>query len=61
MQALISRAVIGDFREPDILRFGLTPLYLGHGEVLRAARLVGEIMAGRAWDQPAFHERAKVV
>ncbi|MGN6099816.1 MAG: aminotransferase class V-fold PLP-dependent enzyme, partial [Devosia sp.] len=61
MQALISRAVIGDFREPDILRFGLTPLYLGHAEVLRAARLLGEIMAGRAWDRPAFHERAKVV
>jgi kynureninase len=61
MQALISRGVIGDFREPDILRFGLTPLYLGHAEVLRAARLVGEIMAGRAWDRPAFHARAKVV
>ena len=61
MQALIARGVIGDFREPDILRFGLTPLYLSHAEMWRAAHLLGEIMTSRAWDQPRFHTRAKVV
>lgn len=61
MQALIARGVIGDFREPDILRFGLTPLYLRHADVRRAAQILGEIMASRAWDQPQFHTRAKVV
>jgi len=61
MQALIGRGVIGDFREPDILRFGLTPLYLRHADVLRAARILGEVLQSRAWDDPRFHARAKVV
>jgi kynureninase len=61
MQALIARGVIGDFRQPDILRFGLTPLYLRHIDVVSAARILGEIMAGRAWDRPEFRQRAKVV
>ena len=61
MQALIARGVIGDFREPDILRFGLTPLYLSHAEVERAAIIVEEVMRERAWDRPEFRQRAKVV
>ncbi len=61
MQALIARGVIGDFREPDILRFGLTPLYLCHAEVERAATIVGETMRDGAWDRPEFKARAKVV
>jgi kynureninase len=43
------------------LRFGLTPLYLSHRDVLEAARRLGSIMASGSWDQPAFHRRAKVV
>jgi kynureninase len=61
MQALIARGVIGDFREPDIMRFGLTPLYLRFADVARAAETLGEVMQTRAWDTPAFKHRAKVV
>jgi kynureninase len=61
MQALIAQGVIGDFRQPDILRFGLTPLYLGHAEVRRAALGLREIIETGAWDRPNFKVRAKVV
>ncbi len=61
MQALIARGVIGDFREPDIMRFGLTPLYLSFADVARAAEIIGEVMRGRAWDRPDYKVRAKVV
>jgi kynureninase len=61
MQALISRGVIGDFREPDILRFGLTPLYLRYEDVWRAARTLHEIISTAVWDRPDFRRRAKVV
>ena len=61
MQALIKRGVIGDFREPDILRFGLTPLYLSYSEIRKAAEIVGEVMRTRAWDRPEYKVRAKVV
>jgi kynureninase len=61
MQALIARGVIGDFRQPDIMRFGLTPLYLRYADVYRAAEILGEVMQTRAWDTPAFKRKAKVV
>jgi kynureninase len=61
MQALIARGVIGDFRQPDIMRFGLTPLYLRFGDLFRAAEILGEVMATRAWDRPEFKRKAKVV
>jgi kynureninase len=48
MQALIARGVIGDYRPPGMLRFGLTPLYLGYEDVWRAARILAEIIAERA-------------
>lgn len=60
MQALIAQGVIGDFRAPDILRFGFTPLYLGANEVQRAAEILAVIMAERAWDRPEYRTRAKV-
>ena len=61
MQALIARGVIGDFREPDILRFGLTPLYLRYVDVCKAAKVIGEVIRTRAWDRPEYRRRAKVV
>lgn len=60
MQALIARGVIGDFRAPDIIRFGFTPLFIGLAEVKQAAALLAEIMTTRAWDKPEFKARAKV-
>lgn len=49
MQALIARGVIGDFRDPDVLRFGLTPLYLGYEDVWRAVDTLSEIMQSGDW------------
>ena len=60
MQALIARGVIGDFRAPDILRFGLTPLYLRFGDVDRAVAILAEIMDADAWDRPEYKVRAAV-
>ncbi len=60
MQALIARGVIGDFRAPDILRFGLTPLYIGTGDVDRAVAVLAEVMAGALWDRAEYRTRAKV-
>ncbi|NMG40443.1 kynureninase [Chelativorans sp. ZYF759] len=60
MQALIARGVIGDFRAPDIMRFGFTPLYLGMDEVLAAVEIIEAVMAGRHWDRPEYRKRSKV-
>ena len=60
MQALIARGVIGDFRAPDILRFGFTPLYIGLPEVLRAAEILAEVMSKDLWDHPEHKTRARV-
>jgi len=60
MQALIARGVIGDFRAPDLMRFGFTPLYTRFAEVVRAAEVLADILSSREWDQPRFKSRAKV-
>jgi kynureninase len=60
IQALIARGVIGDFREPNIMRFGFTPLYLDLDDVRKAAQILGEIMDTDAWNDPKFMTRAKV-
>ena len=60
MQALIARGVIGDFRAPDIIRFGFTPLYLSFAEVAEAARILKDILETRAFDAPEFHVRGAV-
>ncbi|MCB1397368.1 MAG: kynureninase [Rhodobacter sp.] len=60
MQALIARGVIGDFRAPDIIRFGFTPLFIGLDEVTAAVAILAEVMATDAWDRPEFKTRAKV-
>jgi len=60
MQALISRGVIGDFRAPDLMRFGFTPLYTRYADVVGAAEILADVLASREWDQPRFKTRAKV-
>ncbi|WP_194953761.1 kynureninase [Sphingopyxis solisilvae] len=59
-QALIARGVIGDFRDPDVLRLGLTPLTLSHVDVWHAGRLLGEVIASGEWQRPEFTVRAAV-
>jgi len=54
MQALIARGVIGDFRAPDILRFGLAPLVLRFAEVWDAVATLADLLATGAWDRPEF-------
>lgn len=46
MPELIARGVVGDLRRPDVLRFGFTPLYVGFADAERAARVLGEVLAG---------------
>jgi kynureninase len=60
MQALIARGVIGDFRAPDILRFGYAPLYLRFGDLWDAVQALRDILETRAWDRPEFHMRTAV-
>ena len=60
MQALIERGVIGDYREPNLVRFGFTPLYIGFADVVRAAEIIADVTATRSWDHARFHHRSKV-
>ena len=60
VQALIARGVIGDFRAPDIARFGLTPLYLRHADIWRAVDTMADILDSGAWRDPRFASRAAV-
>ena len=60
MRALADRGVIGDFRAPDVMRFGIAPLYQDTDDMVRAARLLAELVAGRLWDEPRYHERHAV-
>ena len=60
MQALIARGVIGDFRAPDLMRFGFAPLYNSFTDMVRAAEVLADILRTREWDQPRFKARAKV-
>ena len=60
MQALIARGVIGDFRAPNLMRFGFAPLYNSHLEMVRAAEVLADILATGEWNQPRFKARAKV-
>ena len=60
MQALIARDVIGDFRSPNIMRFGFTPLYLDENDVERAAAVLAEVLDNRLWDNPAYQKAGRV-
>ena len=60
IRALIERGVIGDFRAPDIMRFGFTPLYIDADDVRKAAAIIEQVMVGRLWDKPEYFQRAAV-
>lgn len=60
MQALIHHNVIGDFRAPDIMRFGFTPLYIDSSDVTIAVDRLQHVMDARLWDDPKFKARNRV-
>ena len=60
MQALIHRGVIGDFRAPDILRFGFTPLYMRFVDAFDAAEQLRQVLASGEWQRPEFNQRQVV-
>lgn len=60
MQALIARGVIGDYREPEVLRFGITPLYVGYVDIWNAVEILRGVLDTRAWDRPEYFRRATV-
>ncbi|GAB5352198.1 kynureninase [Qipengyuania sp. 483] len=59
-QALIARGVIGDFRDPDILRFGFAPAYLRFADMAEAVRHLKEVLETGEWQREEFRERAAV-
>ncbi|WP_427915334.1 kynureninase [Ramlibacter sp. MMS24-I3-19] len=60
VQALIARGVIGDFRAPDILRFGFTPLYTSFEDVWNAVEQLRQVLASEEWRRPEFNQRNAV-
>jgi len=60
MQALIARDVIGDFRAPDMMRFGFTPLYIGEAEVRAAVDIIADVLTNRRWDTAEYRKKALV-
>jgi kynureninase len=52
--------VIGDFRAPDIMRFGITPLYLDEGDIDHATKVVAQVMNDRLWDNDTYRHRSAV-
>jgi kynureninase len=60
MQALIARGVIGDFRSPDVLRFGFAPLYLRYADIWDAVAVMEEVLRTDTWREPRFQQRAAV-
>ncbi|MDO8911343.1 MAG: kynureninase [Phenylobacterium sp.] len=60
VQALIARGVVGDFRAPDVLRFGLAPLYVRYVDVWDAVDHLAQVMAHEEWREPRFNQVAAV-
>ena len=60
MQALITGGVIGDFRTPDLIRFGFAPLYVRFVDLWDAVEILRQILQECAWDRPELKQRASV-
>jgi len=60
MQGLIARGVIGDFRAPDLMRFGFAPLYNRHADIWHAVEALRDVLQTGAWDRAEFKQRNAV-
>lgn len=60
IRALVERGVIGDYREPEVLRFGVTPLYLSYEDIWNAVQHIKAVFENREWANPKFKERGAV-
>jgi kynureninase len=60
MQALIDRGAIGDFRAPDVLRFGLAPLYVRYVDIWDAVALLGDVMRDETWRDARYQQQRAV-
>ncbi|MDA5556273.1 kynureninase [Shimia sp. MMG029] len=60
MQALIDHGVIGDFRAPNIMRFGFTPLYLDEKDIISAAKIIEDVMSNQLWKNEKYQTRSRV-
>jgi kynureninase len=57
---MIERGVIGDFRAPDIMRFGLAPLYLRFADVWDACEILAACIQAEVWREPRYRQRLAV-
>lgn len=60
MQALVARDVIGDFRAPNLMRFGFTPLYIDEDDVRGAVDVLADVLDRKLWDNPAYVQTGRV-
>ena len=60
VQALIARGMVGDFRAPDMMRFGFAPAYLGYADVQRAAEAFSEVLISGLWRDERYTKRRAV-
>ncbi|MFC7765487.1 kynureninase/PvdN C-terminal domain-containing protein [Leucobacter soli] len=60
MKALIAEGVVGDYREPEVLRFGFTPLYVGYADVWDAVEAFRRVLDEELWRAPEFQQRGAV-
>ena len=60
MRALIDRNIVGDFRAPNIIRFGITPLYINEDDIIQTVKVLREILSNRLWENPIYINRKKV-
>ena len=60
VQALIARKIIGDFRAPDVMRFGFSGLYVSYLDVWHTVTALRHIMRDELWRDPAYNQRHAV-